>query len=245
MRKNKSYKSYKSYVILFTVFFLPYLAFSHNNNILRIEVMGSIPASIDTTKPDDLAIEDAFRKAVVKAAETIVPQKELDVFALALDDKIYSNASRYILNYRILAKEIMEDESSAAEGGTPIYNVFIEAEIAIDLLTKDLVSAGVIHEGEAKKVMLTILNIRDYKGFELFKNSILKIASVKEVHYNSFARDKIELTVETSGGTQALKQEIMAMDIKDWKIEAAIVAGWLSADRIEVTFSPVKGQVKQ
>ncbi len=233
-----------AYCLLFTVFFLPSLTFSHNN-IIRIEVMGSIPASIDTTKPDDLAIEDAFRKAVVKAVEAIVPQKESDVFALVLDDKIYSNASRYILNYRILAKEIMEDEVSIAEGGTPIYNVSIEAEVAVDLLTKDLISAGIVHEGEARKVMLTILNLRDYKGFELFKNSILKIAGVKEIHYNSFARDKIELAVETSGGIQALKQEIMAMDIKDWKIDALIVSGIFISDRIEIRFLPMKGQVNQ
>lgn len=232
-----------AYCLLFTVF-LSSLAFSHNN-IISIEVMGSIPASIDTTKPDDLAIEDAFRKAVVKAAERIVPQKGLDGYALVLDDKIYSNASRYILNYRILAKEIMEDELSVTEGGAPIYNVSIEAEIAVDLLTKDLISAGIIREGEVRKVMLAILNLRDYKGFELFKSSILKAGGVKEIHYNSFARDKIDLTVETSGGMQALKQEIMVMDIKGWKIEVSVVQGWFSADRIDVKFFPVKGQVTQ
>lgn len=241
----KKSRSYKSYMLLLVVFLIPCLVFSHNNNIARIEVMGSIPASLDTTKPDDLAMDDAFRKAVVKAAEAIVPQKELDVFALVLDDKIYSNASRYILNYRILAKEIMEDEVSAAEGGAPIYNVSIEAEVAVDLLTKDLISAGVIHEGETRKVMLTILNLRDYKGFELFKNSILKIAGVKEIHYNSFVRDRIELTVETSGGMQALKQEIMAMYVKDWKIEVSVAPGWFFADRIDVKFFPVKGQVSK
>lgn len=231
-------------LLLFTVFFISHLAFSYNNTI-RIEVMGSIPVSIDTKKPDDMAVEDAFRKAIAKAVETIVPQGGLDTFTLILDDKIYSNAGRYILNYRILSKEIMEDEISAAEGGVVIYNVSIEADIAVDLLIKDLTFAGIVHEGETKTFAITILNLRNYKGFELFRNNILKAKGVKSIHYNSFIRDKIEMTVETSGGSQALKQEIMTMYIKDWKIEAAVASGWFSADRIEVRFSPVEGQVKQ
>lgn len=231
-------------LLLLAVFFVTPPAFSYNN-IIRVEVTGSIPASIDITKPDDMAIEDAFRKAVAKAVEAIVLQGELDTFTLTLDDKIYSNASRYILNYRILSKEIMEDEMSATEGGAPIYNVSIEADIAVGLLTKDLTSAGIIHEGETRKLIVTILDLRDYKGFELFKNNILKARGVKAIYYNSFVRDKIELTVETTGGAQALKQEIMSMDIKGWKTEAAIVSGWLSADRIDVKFFPLKGQIKK
>ncbi len=238
--------SFKSIILLLVaVFFISPLAFSHNNNIIRIEVMGSIPASIDTKKPDDMAIEDAFRKAVAKAVETIVPQGGLDTFTLILDNKIYSNASRYILNYRILSKEIMEDEISATEGGVTIYNVSIEADIALDLLIKDLTFAGIIHEGEIKKLVVTILNLRDYKGFELFRNNILRTKGVKAIHYNSFIRDRIEMTVETSGGAQALKQEIMVMDIKGWKIESAVASGWFSADRIDVRFFPMKGQINQ
>ncbi|MEK7689205.1 MAG: hypothetical protein AAB313_02985 [Deltaproteobacteria bacterium] len=237
--------SLKSIILLLAaVFFISHLAFSYNNTI-RIEVMGSIPASIDTKKPDDMAVEDAFRKAIAKAVETIVPQGGLDTFTLILDDKIYSNASRYILNYRILSKEIMEDEISATEGGVTIYNVSIEADIALDLLIKDLTFAGIIHEGDIRKLAITILNLRDYKGFELFRNNILRAKGVKSIHYNSFIRDKIEMTVETSGGAQALKQEIMTMYIKDWKIEAAVASGWFSADRIEVRFFPMKGQINQ
>lgn len=228
---------------LFFTIFISSPAFS--NNIIRIEVMGSVPASMDTAKPDDLAIEDAFRKAVVKATERIVPQKELDGSALVLDDKIYSNSSRYILNYRVLAKEIMEDEASASEGGVPIYNVSIEAEVAVDTLTKDLISAGIVHEGEARKITITILNLRDYKGFEIFKNNILKTAGTKGIAYNSFARERIDLAVETSRGMEALKQEIMAMDIKDWKIDVSVESGWFSGDRIEVKFYETKGQTNK
>lgn len=231
-------------LLLVVVFFIAHPAFPYNNTI-RIEVMGSVTAFIDTKKPDDMAIEDAFRKAVAKAVETIVPQGKLDTLTLILDDKIYSNAGRYILNYRILSKEIMEDEISSAEGGVTIYNVSIEADIAVDLLIKDLTFAGIVHEGETKTFAITILNLRNYKGFELFRNNILKAKGVKTIHYNSFSRDRIEMTVESSEGAQALKQEIMNMDIKDWKIEAAVASGWFSADRIEVRFFPVEGQVKQ
>jgi len=231
-------------LLLVFVFFIAHPAFPYNNTI-RIEVMGSVTALIDTKRPDDMAIEDAFRKAVVKAVETIVPQGKLDALALILDDKIYSKSGRYILNYRILSREIMEDDISIAEGGVSIYNVSIEADISLDLLMKDLTLAAIVQEVETKTFAITIFNLRSYKGFELFRNNILKAKGVKMVHYISFSRDRIEMAVETSEGAQVLKQEIMNMDIKDWKIEAAVASGWFFADRIEVRFFPVERQVKQ
>ncbi|MBI3754527.1 MAG: hypothetical protein HY266_10880 [Deltaproteobacteria bacterium] len=240
MKKNRSYKSY---VLLFAVFFLASPALSQNNKIIHIEAMGSVAVSENIADADNLALEDAFKRAVAKVAETIIPKGELDALFPLLDDKIYSNASRYILNYRLLSEDIMEDEVSLAEGGVPIYNAYIEADIDVDLLTKDLIGAGIIREGEARTVAVTLLNLRNYKGFELFRSNLAKAAGVKNIRYNSFARDKIELTVETTGVVHALQQEIMAMDMKDWKIEVSVVSGWFSADRIEVRFFPMKGQV--
>lgn len=206
------------------------------DNIIRVEVMGSATATIDTKKPDDLAIDDAFRKAVAKAVETIISKSKEDSYTLLLDDKFYSVASRYISNYRILLKETMEDDISTAEGGVSIYNVSMEADVSVDQLKKDLIAAGIINEEEVKNILITLLNLKNYKGFEFFRNNILKADGVKAIHYNSFVRDKIEMTIETSRDVHALKQEIMSIGMKDWKIEVDIISGWISPDRIEVNF---------
>lgn len=243
MEENRSY--YKAYILLLVVFFLPSPASCQKGKIIHIEAMGSVAVSENIADADNLAVEDAFKRAVAKVAETIIPNGELDAMFPVLDDKIYSNASRYILNYRLLSKEIMEDEVSLAEGGVPIYNAYIEADIDVDLLTKDLIGAGIIREGEARTIAVALLNLRNYKVFELFRGSLAKAAGVKNIRYNSFARDKIELTVETTGGVHALQQEIMAMDMKDWTIEVSVVSGWFSAERMEVRFFPMKGQVNK
>lgn len=209
----------------------PSLAFPAN---MRIEAMGSVAVYENIADADRLSVEDAFRKAVAKVTESIIPAGQLDALIPVLDEKIYGNANRYILNYRLISKETMEDEFSVAEGGVSIYNAYIEADIDVGLLTKDLISAGIIREGEVKIVPITILNLESYRGFELFKNNVAKARGVKNIRYNSFARGKIELIVETTEGAQALQQEIAAMDMKEWKIEAALIPD----GRITVRFFP-------
>ena len=229
----------------YSVFFLPSLAFSLDSNVMHTEALGTIAITENTADADRLALEDAFKRAVAKGVESIVPKGELDKWALILDDTIYNNAARYILNYRILSKEIMEDESPVTEGGIAIYNAYIEADIAVELLTKDITSAGIIQEGEVKRISITLLNFRNYKAFEFLKSNIFKARGVKKLHYISFARDKIELAVEASVGAYALQQEITDVGIKEGKIEAAVVAGWLASDKIEIRFFPIKRQVNQ
>ena len=226
---------------LFTVF-IPPIALSQGS-IMQTEALGTIAITENTADADRLALEDALKRAVAKGVESIVPKGELDKWALILDDKIYSNAARYILNYRILSKEIMEDESPVTEGGIAIYNAYIEADIAVELLTKDLTSAGVIQEGEVKRISITLLNFRNYKAFEFLKSNIFKARGVKKLHYISFTRDRIELAVEASVGAYTLQQEIMDMNMKEGKIEAAVVAGWFASDKIEIRFFPIKRQV--
>lgn len=230
-----------AYCLLLMLFSLPSLALSQSN-IMHTEAMGAVAVTENTVDADRLALEDAFKRAVAKGIESIVPKGELDKWALILDDKIYSNAARYISNYRILSKEIMEDETSVVDGGIAIYNAYIEADIAVELLTKDLIGAGIIQEGEVKRISIILLDFRDYKAFEFFKGNISKARGVKRLHYISFARDKIELAVETSVGAYSLQQEIMDMDMKGWKIEASVVAGWFASDRIEIRFFQLKGR---
>ena len=212
--------------------------FADEKNVLRVEAMGSASVSLTTTQLDNLVVDDAFRRAVAKAVEALVPREELDKISLMLEDKIYSNAARYILNYRVISKEMIADDIPLAEGGVPIYNVLIEADISMDLLTKDLVAAGILSEAEVKKVAITLLNLSNYKTFELFKKNLRGLKGVKDVRYNSFSRGKIELFVDVAGGSQILKEGVLAMDIKGWRKEIIVISGWFSTDKIEIKFVP-------
>ena len=234
---------------VFCFFFIIFCALSFaskDNNVLRVEVLGSIPASIDTADPGNAALGDALRKAVAKAVESLAPKGGVDAALLILDDKIYSNASRYIVNYRILSKEIIEDENSIAEGGVPVYNVSIEADIAIELLTKDLIAAGILHEAEVKKIAVSIFGLRNYKMFELFKKNVRGIKGVKDISYNSFAKGTIEMFVDMAGDAATLKQALMSaillsgIDEKEWKVDASVVQGWFSMEKVEIIFSQLK-----
>src|SRR3989337_2855905 len=173
----------------------------------------------------------------------IFPKKEFYTLALILDDKIYNNAARHVLNYRVLSKEVMEDESPVAEGGIQVFNVYMEANISIDLLTQDLIEAGVLREVEVSEVGVTILNLRSYKDFDFLKKSIKGLKGVKDVHYRSFARDKVELVVKIVGDAEALMEELMYIYMKEWIMETRIISGWFSPDRIEIKLLPLKEEV--
>ncbi|HAS16493.1 MAG: hypothetical protein A3F88_09780 [Deltaproteobacteria bacterium RIFCSPLOWO2_12_FULL_42_16] len=214
--------------------------FADEKNVLRVEAMGSASVSLTTTQLDNLVVDDAFRRAVAKAVEALVPREELDKISLMLEDKIYSNAARYILNYRVISKEMIADDIPLAEGGVPIYNVLIEADISMDLLTKDLIAAGVLSEAEVKKVAVILLNVNQYKTFELFRKNLRGLKGVKDIHYRSFSRGKIELLVDVAGGAQILKEGILGMEMKGWGKEVIVVSGWFTTDRIEIKFVPSK-----
>src|SRR3989338_6383071 len=212
--------------------------FADEKNVLRVEAIGSASVSLTTTQLDNLVVDDAFRRAVAKAVEALVPREELDKISLMLEDKIYSNAARYILNYRVISKEMIADDIPLAEGGVPIYNVLIEADISMDLLTKDLIAAGVLSEAEVKKVAVILLNVNQYKTFELFRKNLRGLKGVKDIHYRSFSRGKIELLVDVAGGAQILKEGILGMEMKGWGKEVIVVSGWFTTDRIEIKFVP-------
>lgn len=214
--------------------------FADEKNVLRVEAIGSASVSLTTTQLDNLVVDDAFRRAVAKAVEALVPREELDKTTLMLEDKIYINAARYILNYRVISKEMIADDIPLAEGGVPIYNVLIEADISMDLLTKDLIAAGVLSEAEVKKVAVILLNVNQYKTFELFRKNLRGLKGVKDIHYRSFSRGKIELLVDVAGGAQILKEGILGMEMKGWGKEVIVVSGWFTTDRIEIKFVPSK-----
>lgn len=225
------------FFLIFCYMFFPFPASSQNNKFVHIEVMGSTAVSLYTLKPDDIALEDGFRKAVTMVVETILTNVDVnsDSIILILDDKIYSNASRYISNYRIISEETMEDDLPITEGGVAIRNIFIEADIAIELLTADLVKTGIINEEGSSGIAVTMLNLRNYNVFEHFKKELQEASGVKEVHYNSFNRDRIELIVEMIGVAETLKERIAAIDIQGWKIDFLHT----STDRIAIVFSPI------
>jgi len=67
---------------------------------------------------------------------------------------------------------------------------------------------------------------------------VLCPAGRENIRYNSFSRGKIELFVDVAGGSQILKEGVLAMDIKGWRKEIIVISGWFSTDKIEIKFVP-------
>ena len=66
---------------------------------------------------------------------------------------------------------------------------------------------------------------------------------MKDVHYRSFARDKVELVVKIGGDAEALMEELMYLYMKEWIMETRIISGWFSPARIEIKLLPLKEEV--
>jgi len=80
-------------------------------------------------------------------------------------------------------------------------------------------------------------------AFEVLKKSIKGLKGVKDVHYRSFARDKVELVVKIGGDAEVLMEELMYIYMKEWIMETRIISGWFSPDRIEIKLLPLKEEV--
>ncbi|MEW6674991.1 MAG: flagellar assembly protein T N-terminal domain-containing protein [Nitrospirota bacterium] len=115
----------------------------------RIEVEGH--AAIVAGKKDlarDKAINDAFRRAVEQVvgvmveAETLVKNLEL------LTDRIYSQTTGYIKNYKIIEERIEGD----------VMKVRIEAVVAISSLEKELDAIGILMKRVEKPRILLLIS---------------------------------------------------------------------------------------
>lgn len=125
----------------------------------------------DAAQARDKALDNALRTAVEKVVGTMVDSESLVKNNDLISDKIYTQTTGYISDYKILSEKKDEDEN--------IYSVTIEAKVKKGSLTNDLHSMGILmHRMKMPRVAVAlredgddasgrILQILKNKGFNV------------------------------------------------------------------------------
>ena len=105
----------------------------------------------------DSAISDGLRKAVEQAVGTMVSSETLVQNFQTLNDRIYTQTQGYIQNYKILSEN----------AGPNLYQVTVQATVAMGDLQKDLQALGILL-GQVGKPRIMILIAEQNIGKQYF-----------------------------------------------------------------------------
>ncbi len=131
--------------LLPTLFLLALSGGAIGQQTVTAEGVGVVIAG-DQAIARDNAIQDALRKAVEQAVGTMVSSETLVQNFQTLNDRIYTQTKGYIQNYRIAGEN----------PGPNLYQVTVQATVAIGDLKKDLEGLGILL-GQVGKPRLMIL----------------------------------------------------------------------------------------
>ena len=195
---------------------------------IRIESGGiALVSDGNIAQSKEASLKDAFKNAVKQIIENGTFNVDFARHQNILEDKIYSDASAYISNFRIITEEMVQETVEGLEKPLTFYKVSVEISIAVSILHNDLKKLGLIinAEGSEKSVTLTITDIYDYSDFIKLKNFLKELKGVKEIFYRTFARGRIIIGIKTSYDTSALKDTITSKELDGLKVEATDVSG--------------------
>ncbi len=126
----------------------------------------------DESSARDAAIQDALRKAVEQAVGTIVSSQTVVQDYKLLSDKIYSNTSGYVSDYKI----INESHTDA------VYNVTLQATVGTKHLKDDLSAIGLLMK-EKKMPSVAVIILEQNIGAKRFDSSFFYAPSSQDEGY--------------------------------------------------------------
>lgn len=163
------------------------------------------------------AIEQALKNAVSEALASIIQKEGQDPELNTAD--ITSNAKAYVLNYKVITESWIDTQAPVTDQAQQypqqqqsmaletnegdIYNVWVEANIDYPQLRAAL--SKITERNKAESVYtLDIVGVADYTVFRSIITSIEKIASIKDITYNSFSRGRITIALLATGTAEDL-----------------------------------------
>lgn len=226
-------------LIMISIIFSPGLALAREEpSIRKVRGEGLSFQLDDEREVRTTAIDDALKKAVVAAYESLVDPAEVTVKTERLKRSVLSTPLNYILDYRVLSEGwirhlVIEpdlpvppkgstgrlsgnDDSTPYGGGGSeeslaglrLYHVWVEASVDFKELKNDL-SLTPSFEGEnTSLVTILLITITDYKNFTSLKEAIEDLDNVKEVTLDSFLKGKIVLTAEVWGNPHEMLEKL-------------------------------------
>ncbi len=204
---------------LFFIFLHPGITLAEDWTLVQAE--GSLPKSEENVDVKKSALDQAIRKAVSAALDSLIKQDSITlkpVQADSIEAGIYSNPRNFILNYRIISEgwithmDVTPPPAPAAttaapnQAGVELYHVWIEANIDAAQL-KGLLNRTTQDESTAF-ITLTILGVTDYNTYRNLLSSIERITVVNDISYDSFYKGRIVLTAKINGSAQALSERL-------------------------------------
>ncbi len=184
----------------------------------------------NTAKAREEAVNDALAKAVEQALPTVVSWETIAQNYQLLSEQVFSYASQYIQNYRIVSEKVIGN----------FYQVSIEATVSEENLKEHLFMLGLMEE-EGAGIMetvtfeMTISGIDSYRSFIDFREMIAsRIEGVKSVQEKGFGSGVAYLEVTVRGSIRELADRLTLMDYGDFTV-----------DILEITDKSLKVQLRR
>lgn len=170
----------KKFYAIFALFLsLSAFVFAQETKVIQSEGVATI--GTDPAAARDKAVEDALRRAVEQAVGTMIESETAVENYQLLSDRIYSQSSGYVKNYKILSEN--------KEGN--LLRVKVEAEVSSGAIGNDLSGIGILQRRlKYPRVMVMIV-----------ENNVLNSASMWNVYTvsNSQAESTISERLKARG----------------------------------------------
>ena len=105
-------------------------------------------------------------------------------------------------------------ENGIARQGLELYHVWVEADIDLERLRKDLFITARFASENTSFLTILLVDIKDYNDYENIITTVSEIDIVKEVYAESFSRGKIVLTTEVWGNPYMLIEKLSVIKNK-------------------------------
>ena len=134
--------------MLFSLLVLSWTGISSGQQVQTLTAEGvGVVIGGDRAIARDNALNDALRKAVEQAVGTMVSSETMVQNFQTLNDRIYTQTQGYIQNYKILSEN----------PGPNLYQVTVQATVAMGDLQKDLQALGILLSQVGKPRMMILI----------------------------------------------------------------------------------------
>ncbi len=197
---------FKSFMFIISFFLLTVINLSADpgNNVTATTVQGTISkitvegtAAVingDQTTARNAAINDALKKAVEQEVSAILTSKAIIDNYNLLSNKIYSNTTSYIHNYKIIS----EGQSNN------IYSVTVQVTVGTDHLKNDLSAIGLLMK-QKRMPKVAVIILEQNIGKKRFESSLFYAPSM---FYGGYVVREVSIVHET-GDMSIAENEMM------------------------------------
>ncbi|MBI5682503.1 MAG: hypothetical protein HZC45_04980 [Deltaproteobacteria bacterium] len=189
---------------------------------IRIETYGKAQIMDgNLAQAKDMALSAALKNAIEEAVKNEPFLVDIEKNKVVLIDKVFSKASVYIANFRIVLEEQMEEMQEGEPMALPFYRIYLEAGISRDILNNDLINLSIIKDfsDTPRIINLSINDIYEYKDFIRLKDALKDVKGVRGIFYRQFSRGKITMAIKSTALPTTITDGLVSKDFVDFKVE--------------------------